>query len=73
MSFGETDHGFKLSGRGCDTAFCSADVFAEFAHFDVGCDEFFGGFGADAGLALCAGVRDVGRKELDGLEQVSDS
>lgn len=67
VGFGETDHGFQLTGRGCDAALRGADVFAKFAHLDVGVDELLGGFGANAWLAGGAGVGDVGCEKFDGL------
>ncbi len=60
MRFGEADHRFQLAGCGCDAAFGGADVFAQFAHLDIGGYEGGGGGGGDFGLAFGPGVGDVG-------------
>ena len=60
MGFGEADHGFELARGGGDAAFGGTDVFAEFAHGNVGGDEGGGGGGGDGWVDGGAGVGYVG-------------
>lgn len=60
VRFGEANHALELARGGRDPALRGADVFAEFAHRDVGFYEGFGGGRGDGGVAGVAGVGDVG-------------
>lgn len=69
VCFREPDHGFELARGGGDAPVGGADVFAEFAHGDVGADEGGRGVGGEGRVAAGAGVGDVGGEEFDGLFQ----
>lgn len=63
MGFGESNHGFELTGGGSDTFFRGFGVGAAYtAELEVGLDEFFGGLAGDDGMDARAGVGDVGRE-----------
>lgn len=63
MSFGESDHGFELTGGGSDAFFGGFGVGAAYAaELEVRLDEFFRGFAGDDGMDARASVGDVGRE-----------